>query len=243
MSDASDARGTAINPAVPIVPQLHIILRDRIIRNDLWPDDRLSEAEVAQHYGVSRQPVREAFIRLAIEGLIIVRPQRGTSVARIGLASVHDAQFLREAIEADIVRLLAEAPKPGLVAELRDLLARQTASRHDAPAFMAADDAFHRALAGGAAKAGIWSRVQGLKAQMDRVRFLSLDQLPATRLVAEHAAIVEAIAAADPDAAERAARIHLRAVLDDLPRIVAAHPHVFDTPDEAPATRTLRLSP
>ena len=242
MSDASDARDTAINPAVPIVPQLHIILRERIIRNDLRPDDRLSEAEVAQHYGVSRQPVREAFIRLAIEGLITVRPQRGTSVARIGLASVHDARFLREAIEADIARLLAEAPDPDVVAELRALIARQTASRHDAPAFMAADDAFHRALADGAGKAGIWSRVQGLKAQMDRVRYFSLDQLPATQLVAQHTAIVEAIAAADPDAAERAARLHLRTVLDDLPRIVAAHPQVFDAPEGTPAARTLRLS-
>ncbi|WP_299840442.1 GntR family transcriptional regulator [uncultured Jannaschia sp.] len=242
MTDASEAQGATINPAVPIVPQLHIILRDRIIRNDLRPEERLSEAEVAQRYGVSRQPVREAFIRLALEGLITIRPQRSTSVARIALASVHDARFLREAIEADIVRLLAEDPDPATVAELRALIDRQRAlGPGDAPAFIAADDAFHRALASGAGKAGIWSRVQGLKAQMDRVRFLSFGQLPAPKLVAQHALIVEAIAAGDPDGAERAARLHLRAILHDLPHIVAAHPQFFDLPEGTDPGRTTRL--
>ncbi|WP_299813436.1 GntR family transcriptional regulator [uncultured Jannaschia sp.] len=242
MRDAIAARDTAINRAAPIVPQLHIILRERIIRNDLRPGDRLSEADIARRYGISRQPVREAFIRLALEGLITIRPQRGTSVARIALASVHDARFLREAIEADIVRLLAEDPAPATVVELRRLIDRQQAiEASDAPGFIAADDAFHRALADGAGKAGIWARVQGLKAQMDRVRFLSFAQLPAPKLVAQHVLIVEAIAAGDPDSAERAARLHLRAILQDLPRIVSAHPQSFDAPEGADTVRAVRL--
>jgi len=66
-----------------VSPQLRIVLRSRIIRNDLRPMSRLSEPELAKEYGVSRQPVREAFITLMNEGLVEVRPQRGTYVRKI----------------------------------------------------------------------------------------------------------------------------------------------------------------
>ena len=66
-----------------------------------------------------------------------------------------------------------------------------------------------------------------MKLQMDRVRNLSLMQFPKDRLTAQHRAIVDAIAMADPDAAERAMRRHLREILTDLPRIAEAHPDYF----------------
>ena len=80
--------------------QLADRLRAAIMDNSLPPDTRLSEVETAQQYGVSRQPVREAFIALAGQGLLDVRAQRGTFVTRISLAAVMDARFVREAIEA-----------------------------------------------------------------------------------------------------------------------------------------------
>ena len=88
----ADAReGWSLDPATPITRQISRILRERIIQNDLKPGDRLSESEVARIYDVSRQPVREAFIRLADQGLLAVLPQRGTIVSRIGYAAVLDA--------------------------------------------------------------------------------------------------------------------------------------------------------
>jgi DNA-binding GntR family transcriptional regulator len=158
-------------------------------------------------------------------------------ISRIAPAAVLDARFLREAIEADIVRLLAERPDPALVATLRADLARQRAvvAPQD---FIRLDEAFHRSLAEGAGKGGAWRLIEGLKSQMDRVRFLSLGHFPVARLIAQHTALVERIAAGDVPGAEAAIRHHLREVLADLPAILRASPEFFDAPDffDAPAT-------
>jgi len=61
-------------------------------------------------HAISRQPVSETFIKLASESHLGIRPQRGTFVAKISLAHVMDARFVREAVEADIIKLLAAAP-------------------------------------------------------------------------------------------------------------------------------------
>lgn len=214
----------------PIARQISRALRERIIRNDLVPDQKISESEIARQYGISRQPVREAFIRLAADGLVAILPQRGTRIRRIDTGAVREARFVREAVESDIVRLLAEAPERIDLADLEDqLIAQERIADSDPVAFIAADEAFHRTLAEAAGKAGIWRRVQSLKAQMDRVRFLSLGQFPTAKLIAQHRAVVAAIGAGDPPRAEAAMRTHLREVLRDLPQIVRANPGSFDT--------------
>ncbi|SFC39954.1 GntR family transcriptional regulator [Tropicimonas isoalkanivorans] len=220
-----------LDQSAPIGPQLHGILRARIVRNDLKPGAHISEAEVAKSYAISRQPVREAFIKLAEERLIEIRPQRSTVVRKIDCAAVLDIRFVREAIEADIVRLLATAPDTGLVARLRELIGYQRAIAVRSPSqFIAADEAFHEALADGAGKKSVWYLISGLKSQMDRVRYLSFEMFPHDRLIEQHAKIVDAIEAGDTAAAEQAIRRHLREVLSDLPDIMRAHPDAFTTP-------------
>ena len=130
--------------AVSIGTQLYRHLREAIIRGELRPGQALSESEIARQKETSRQPVREAFITLANEGLLDIRPQRGSFVAKISLAAVLDARFVREAVEADIVKLLADTPDPALIADLRAQLVRQ----HDLVGgstrdFMEADEVFH----------------------------------------------------------------------------------------------------
>ncbi|MBS9477565.1 GntR family transcriptional regulator [Ancylobacter radicis] len=213
---------------VSVVDQLYATLRGAIIDNDLSPGARISEAEIAQHYGVSRQPVREAFIKLANEGLLEIRPQRGTFVAKISLSAVMDARFVREAVEADIVKLLATDPAPALIADLNDQLARQRGiiggSARD---FMEADEAFHHTLAAGAGKENAWRVIVEMKAQMDRVRFLSSVHFSVARLVDQHTTLVEAIAAGDGARAEQSIRAHLKGILHDLPVIEQEHPEYF----------------
>lgn len=203
---------------------------------------RVSEAEVAARYGVSRQPVREAFIRLSGEGLVAILPHRGTTIRRIGTRAVIEARFVREAIEADIVRVLAADPERVDLRDLRAQIARQAETCESEPlGFIALDEAFHRSLAEAAGKGGLWGRIQGLKSQMDRVRHLALGEFPARALVEQHAAIVEAIAAGDEPAAEAALRRHLRAILGDLPVIVHANPDLFDAPQSAGEDRVVTI--
>lgn len=222
----------SLDPAAPITPQIARILRERIIQNDLKPGDRLSESEVARGYDVSRQPVREAFIRLAHQGLLAVLPQRGTIVSRIGYSAVLDARFLREAIEADIAKILARDPDPALIAELRAQLTRQDAAEHGDPFdFIELDELFHRTLAEAAGKSGAWKQIEGLKSQMDRVRFLSLAQFPLRKLIGQHRDITDQIERGSIAGANAATRIHLREVLSDLPQIVAANAAYFELPE------------
>ncbi|MEN3793508.1 GntR family transcriptional regulator [Fulvimarina sp. MAC3] len=223
------ATEAALDVAAPIGPQLVRHLRGRIVGADLAPGMRLSEQEIASFYRLSRQPVREAFIRLADEGLLEIRPQRGTFVKHISEAEVMDARFMREAIEADLVRAAATNPDRSLIAELRRLVMHQSATAEgDAAAFLPLDEAFHRLIADAAGRGRTWSVLQQIKAQMDRVRYLTAVEFPKAKLIAQHTAIVNAIESGDIGSAERAMRIHLRKILDDLPAIVAAHPEFFD---------------
>ena len=219
----------AIDSASPVGPQVYLLVHRRVLSNDLPPGSRLSEAEVAQSLGVSRQPVREAFIKLAEEGLVEVRPQRGTYVRKISIRAVMDARFVREAIEADVVRLLAAEPDPALERELlRQIKVQEETLVSDAREFVPLDDRFHRTLAEAAGKPFAWNVVEGMKSQMDRVRQLSTLRLQKERLIGQHTQIATAIGRGDAPAAEAALRSHLHEILKDLPVIRQSLPEYFD---------------
>jgi DNA-binding GntR family transcriptional regulator len=209
--------------------QLHRVLRTAIVRGELAPGQAISEIEMSKRFAISRQPVREAFIKLGEERLIEVLPQRGTYVRKISVKEVLDARHLREVIELAIVREVAEKPDPALIAALRDNIARQLQVKAgDSRGFLALDEEFHRALALHAGREYAWRVTEGIKAQMDRVRFLAFDfATPKPRLVDEHAAIVEAIAAGAPDLAAQRMQTHLREILSSLPLIAQRYPEHF----------------
>lgn len=212
-------------------PQLVRILRAQIIRGMLVPGTRMSESEIASLFSVSRQPVREAFIKLAEEGLLEVRPQRGSFVPKISIKAVNDARFVREAIEADIIKLLAAEPDANLIKELRGQISEQKKAIGEPSAFIALDDMFHQTLAEAADKAHAWKLVEGLKSQLDRVRHLAIQHFPMAALVKQHSAIVAAVESGDLDAAEGAVRTHLNAIAAELPLIAAENPDHFRDPD------------
>ncbi len=229
---AGEETAWVVDAAQPITPQIWRQLRERIIRNDLKPGNRISETEIAKSCRVSRQPVREAFIKLSEQGLLAVLPQRGTIISKIAYSAVLDARFLREAIEADIVAILTETPDAALISDLRgQILHQREVGEVDPTQFIQLDERFHRTLAEAAGKGGAWKLLEGLKSQMDRVRFLSLNHFPVDKLIDQHEAIVDRIEDRDRAGANTAIRHHLREVLTDLPRIVAANPDFFDLPD------------
>jgi DNA-binding GntR family transcriptional regulator len=196
----------------------------------LRPGQSLSETELAKQLHVSRQPIREAFIKLAEAGLIEVRPQRGTFVLLISRREVESARFVREAVEVAFARKAAAEAPAGTVAALRESIARQEAARdaEDAVTFLRHDEDFHHIIARAAGCESAWKLLDTLKAQMDRVRFLSIEEAtPTDVLIAQHRAIADAIEKRDPDGAEAAMRLHLEEILQSLPRIAAAHPDLF----------------
>jgi GntR family transcriptional regulator, rspAB operon transcriptional repressor len=227
-----------------ITPQVVAALRQGIAEMVLRPGEALSEKDIAARFGVSRQPVREAFIKLSEAGLVEIRPSRGTYVMKISVREVANARLVREAIESDIARNAARLARPHHIASLHRMLDEQ---RHAAEAadywrFNNADEAFHRAIAEIVSCDYAWRVVESARIQTDRVRFLSLaDASPMPLLLSQHEDIVRRLEAGDAEGAERAMRRHLREILIALPQIAAAHPDLFaDT--ELPA-HTIGLVP
>jgi DNA-binding GntR family transcriptional regulator len=205
-------------------------LRQAIVQLQLRPGDPLSEAEIARQLGVSRQPVREAFIKLSEIGLLEIRPQRGTFVRLISIREVENARFVREAIEVAIVRKAAHKASAADIGILESLIVDQksVSGSGDSVAFLRLDEAFHQAIAKSSDCEDAWRVLENLKTQMDRVRFLSLPQAtPLTLIIEQHAAIVRGIEARSPEQAEEAMRRHLSEILVSLPRLAAENPTLF----------------
>ncbi len=210
-------------------------LRDAIVTLELVPGRRLSEAELAGALGVSRTPVREALVKLRDDRLVEIVPQLGTFVARISDAAVADAQFVREALEGAAIRLAAERAGPADVAGLGRILDRQAEVRDagDTDGFYALDDELHAALCALSGHEVAWALAGRANSHLNRVRRLSLPQPRyLEEMVAEHHAVVRAVAAGDPDAAEAALRHHLRMVLSVLDDLREQHPDYFERSNE-----------
>ena len=206
-------------------------LRRAIVAMELLPGVRLSEQDIAERHGVSRQPVREALIALARTRLVEVVPQRGTHVVKISVKKMIDARFVREAIETAVVRKACEGFDADARTRIDDLidLQEKVAKRGDHKAFQRYDESFHIALAEGADCALAWEAVRDVKAHMDRVCQLTLWGPAAMLPLAEqHRAIVAAIDRRDADGAAAAMRIHLTEILRALPSLEAAHADLFE---------------
>ncbi len=132
----------------------------------------------------------EAFIKLAEAGLVQIRPQRGTMITPISTEAVMDARFVREAIEADVVKLVAERSDQAIRTELlRQIEEQKRVADDDSDGFVKLDEFFHRTLAEMAGKAYAWRVVEDVKAQMDRVRYLSVRKPHVRLLISQHEAI------------------------------------------------------
>jgi DNA-binding GntR family transcriptional regulator len=194
-------------------------LQRQIVTMVLKPGTALGEQMLANRYGVSRTPVREAIIRLSEEGLVDVLPQQGTFVSRLDIALIPEAVVIRQALEGATARHAARIATTADISHLDDILAEQRfhRDRNAIERFMGADEAFHEALATIAGLPGVWSYLKPAKVHIDRARWLTLPFLGRTTpVIAEHERIRDAIAAHDEEAALDAMTVHLQAVFPDL---------------------------
>ncbi|WP_230531538.1 GntR family transcriptional regulator [Microvirga roseola] len=220
----------------PMARQVTRALRQAIVNMQFAPGEMLSEQDLAQRFGISRSPVREALIKLSEAGLVRVLPQRGTQVVKISRSGVEDARFIREAVECAVVREAALKATPVMLTELNASLTRQRRVQRSASTeeFLSLDEEFHRLLAETAGRPSAWRMIEDIKPQMDRVRFLDMKKaVPRHSVIAQHVIIVEAIKAGDPVAAEQAMHQHLSEILRSLPELAAQFPDLFEAVDEA----------
>ncbi|RPE00312.1 GntR family transcriptional regulator [Candidatus Pantoea deserta] len=222
-----------ITTSEPVNQQIYRYLRRDIVTCAIRPGSLLSEKEVSARFNVSRQPVREAFIKLAEAGLVQVLPQRGTFVRKISARRVADGRFIREAVEVSVVRRAAQEIEPAALMALDHNIQLQklAAERHDSQAFLSLDDEFHRLIAESINCALAWETVENIKAAMDRVRFLTLSEVsPPESLIEQHEEILAALKAHDADAAEAAMRRHLQEMIFSITPVAERNSEWFESP-------------
>lgn len=231
MRVAAPTPNDRFEPARAKADRLYARLHEDIVRGRIRPGEALSENGLAEEYGISRTPVREVFRRLINDGLLRIVPQIGSFVSPINLAAVADSQFIRESLECEAVfRAAAGATAPQLQALHVQLTAqRQCIEAGDQRGFFALDEAMHQDILMLAGHATVWQVIASVKAQLDRVRHLSLEDAEWLSMIfRQHEDIIDRLAAHDGPGAGAAMRHHLRTVFAAVERIAAAHEEFFE---------------
>ena len=220
LKQIEEKRGGRVRPQamkavrrVTTATAIHEHLLGEILSLQLSPGTALQEKLIAEEFGVSRTPVREAIIRLAEAGLVDIFPQSGTFVSRVPVNAIPEAVMIRKALEGSTVEAAAEVALAGI---------------HDTSAFHEADEAFHEAIADISGHPGVWKLLKQVKVQIDRARRLTLPVLGRMDwVIGEHVIIRDGIAARDPAAARAAMMTHLSAVIPDIDLLVEQYPDYF----------------
>lgn len=217
---------------VRAIPQsLYETLRLRIVNLVLPPGTVLSRKELAAEFGVSLMPIREALQQLEQDGLVRIRPQSGTVVTQIDQAQLRENQFLRMAVEVEVVRTLAGMAKAEVVQRAEAVLDRQTALVEDSDqmdVFLGLDRTFHRTLFEGVGMARLHALVARRQGHLARCQRLELPLAgKMVSILSEHRAILEAIRRGDPAAAADAMRRHLTGTIERVASLRIEHPDYF----------------
>ncbi|WP_066416036.1 GntR family transcriptional regulator [Bordetella ansorpii] len=208
-------------------PQVFQKLRDLIMSLELAPGTVLSRGELADAFGLSQTPIRDALSQLRDEGLVDIFPQHTTAVSRIDIAAARQAHFLRRSLELEIVHQLAGQADAALIDRLQAHIDVQRANlgpeRYQR--FIAADQAFHREMHDAAGVGHLWELEQRYSGHVDRLRRLHLPEAgKADRILRDHQRIVDAIAAQDVAGAQQALREHLSGTLSQVDEICRRYP-------------------
>ncbi|WP_433296397.1 GntR family transcriptional regulator [Actinoplanes sp. CA-030573] len=203
----------------PAADDAYLRLRDLIYSGHLMPNERLVEADLAQRLEVSRAIVRTALVRLGQDGVVILTPHRGARVRVVTDAEAVEILQARAVLEALTASEAAKRATAKEIAGIRRILAGMSRrlDEGDLLGYSEGNAALHAAIIQAARHETAARLITGLRAQLVRFQFRTI-LVPgrAPHSLAEHTAIVSAIAARDPAAAEKAMREHLGHVSDAL---------------------------
>ena len=197
----------------------------------LVPGTKLSEVEVARQFDVSRQPVREAFIRLANLDLLQVRPQRATEVRRFSESALRNGRFIRMAIEIEVLRRACTRPAHAFDKRFEANLRQQEKAIRAGKVerFHDLDHEFHELICLAADCEFAYATVAATKSQVSRLCMLSLadsDELLETH--EDHRGLHECIREGREASAVTLMRHHLSRIDKVLESVRESHAEYFD---------------
>jgi DNA-binding GntR family transcriptional regulator len=185
------------------------LLRQQIFNRELAPGSWIDELKIAESFGISRTPLREAIKVLAAEGLVTMKVRRGAYVTEVSDKDLHDVYHLLSLLESDAAGVVASRITPAQLAELQALHAQLEAAVDDRDRFFALNERFHMRLLELADNKWRDQMVADLRKVMKLNRHNSL--LKTGRIdesLAEHRAVMAALAQGDAAATTRCMQTH-----------------------------------
>jgi DNA-binding GntR family transcriptional regulator len=179
--------------------------------------DRLIPEEIAAEIDTSRMPVREAFRRLASEGLVVIRPNRGAIVRGLDADEMEEVFCMRGALEGLAAKLALPGIMPAHIAELARLIEVMESHEQDAHQWVSAHRNFHEYLCQLSGRKRLVAQIAGLHTVVEPHMRLWL-QLADKQMTSrdDHTTIIDAIKSGDPRAVEATVREHIEATVPAL---------------------------
>ncbi|MBI9015223.1 MAG: GntR family transcriptional regulator [Clostridiales bacterium] len=210
---------------------LYNTVKAEILDLELKPGVRISEAEVAKRLGVSRQPIRELFIRLTHDKLVQVVPQKGTFISLIDLDYVKQVIYMRFLVEKNILQEACDKLDDADIEKLKDICDSQTAIAEDGGdpiEFLRADNSLHRTIFHMCGHDVIWSIIESNNVNYSRFRLLDvLEKDIMHRIVKQHRKIIELIETKNKSGLKELLEEHLYQGLDNSEHIIDRYKEYF----------------
>lgn len=200
-------------------------LREAIHEGVFEPNSHLGEVDVARWLQMSRTPIRDAMRRLTSEGLLANQPYRGTVVAALSTDDIRELYFVRELLEVAAVGLCAAHAGESHISAMKEIIEAESRSLRDPRSLIDLNRRFHREIYRSAPNRllqKILGTIDGSIALLGKSNLL--DKARAHQSHREHRNILNAIEKRDRQAAERAARAHVRTSLKQRLKRMAADP-------------------
>ena len=192
-------------------------LRAEIVAGEREPGSKLRQVGIAQSYGVSTTPVREALAMLEREGLVRLHPQRGAVVFLPTVEDLREHYEIRAALEALAAATAAARFAPEWAPPLRSLL-DEMRTGPPAARYIALNQRFHTTLYEHSGRPRLTAMIAGLRDASSAYLHIyrAADDFPVDRLDGEHREILAACLARDPERAAAATREHLRNTVEHV---------------------------
>ncbi len=209
-----------LDPSRSYTAQVHDALQQAILRGALPPRTALSEAAIASLIDVSRTPVREALAQLADEQLVLIYRQVGTIVAPVRTSLLEEGRFVRSTLECANHVQLVHSITPEQIAEFGRIVERQrqAVAGGQVDQFSELDELMHRRLFEFAGREHVWTMLEPIKRQFDRVRWLLLGHVSghADRALREHEQMLTQMAARDVAGLGASVASHINHITEHL---------------------------
>lgn len=197
-------------------------LRQRIFSHELPAGTWVDEQALAQHYGISRTPLREALKVLASEGLVTLKPRRGCYVTEISERDLDEVFKVMAMLEGECARISAGRASDADLVQLKEIHAdlEKAAAARDINRFFEGNQAFHHELQRIADNRWLLHVIEDLRKVIKLSRHHSLfSEGRLEQSLSEHRAILDALLARDADGAEQRMREHIRSGREALARM------------------------